>query len=73
MKINDILVEAGGIFFTHLLNSGLVDELHLFNSNIKIGDKGKQFIINDQLENYNFSEVMRKKIKNDVYQYLKIN
>ncbi len=73
LKINDILVEAGGIFFTNLLNSRLVDELHLFNSNIKIGDKGKPFIINNQLENYSFNQVMRKKFKNDIYQYLKIN
>ena len=73
LKINDILVEAGGIFFTNLLNKSLVDELHLFTSEIKIGDKGKQFIVNSQLEDYNFSEVMRKKFRNDVYKYLKIN
>ena len=72
LKINDILVEAGGIFFTNLLNNRLVDELHLFNSDIKIGYKGKQFIINSQLENYNFNEVMRKRFKNDIYQYLKV-
>ena len=73
LKINDILVEAGGIFFTNLLNNRLVDELHLFNSDIKIGNKGKQFIINDQLKNYNFSEIKRTKFKNDIYQYLKVN
>ena len=73
LKINDILVEAGGIFFTNLLNSRLVDELHLFKSSIKIGDKGKPFIINNQLENYSFNQVLRKKFKNDIYQYLKIN
>ena len=73
LKINDILVEAGGIFFTNLLNKSLVDELHLFTSEIKIGDKGKQFIVNNQLEDYNFSEVMRKKFRNDIYRYLKIN
>ena len=73
LKINDILVEAGGIFFTNLWNSRLVDELHLFNSNIKIGDKGKPFIINNQLEDYSFNQVMRKKFKNDIYRYLKIN
>ena len=73
LKINDILVEAGGIFFTNLLNSKLVDELHLFNSDFNIGSGGKHFIINNQLENYNFNEVMRKKFKNDIYQYMKIN
>ena len=72
LKINDILVEAGGVFFTNLLNRRLVNELHLFNSDIKIGDKGKPFIIDRQLEDYNFNEVMKKKFKNDIYQYLKI-
>ena len=30
LKINDILVEAGGIFLSNLLKNDLVDEIHLF-------------------------------------------
>jgi riboflavin biosynthesis pyrimidine reductase len=73
LKINDILIEAGGIFFTNLLKSRLVDELHLFNSDINIGYKGKPFIVNNKLENYDFDQIMEKKFDNDTYQYLKFN
>ena len=39
LKINDIFVEAGGIFFTNLINNKLVNELHLFKSK-KILERG---------------------------------
>ena len=37
LKISDVLVEAGGIFFTNLLKDKLVDEIHLFRSSFNIG------------------------------------
>lgn len=72
LKINDILVEAGGIFFGNLLKDKLVDELHLFKTNIKIGNNGKPLIKNKKLEDLIFTEVLSKKFGNDLYQQLKI-
>ena len=40
LKISDVLVEAGGIFFTNLLKDNLVDEFHLFRTNFNIGKSG---------------------------------
>ena len=37
LKISDILVEAGGIYFTNLIKDNLVDEFHLFRANFNIG------------------------------------
>ena len=45
LKIADILVEAGGVFFTDLLKNKLVDEIHLFKSKKIIGDNGKPAIL----------------------------
>ena len=70
LKINDILVEAGGIFFTNLLSQKLVDEIHLFTAPFNIGDKGKPMIINKKMKNLNFEEIDNKKFGKDVYQHL---
>tara|TARA_Y100000590_G_scaffold145332_1_gene167106 strand:- start:84 stop:1172 length:1089 start_codon:yes stop_codon:yes gene_type:complete len=73
LKINDILVEAGGIFFTNLLKLKLVDEIHLFKSSINIGNNGKPLIIGKKIEDLKYKEVSKKKFGNDIYHYFKIN
>ena len=73
LKINDILVEAGGILFTNLLKDNLVDELHLFQSSIKIGKTGIPIILDKKIEDLEIKQVSIKKIRNDVYQHLKFN
>ena len=40
LKISDIMVEAGGVFFADLIKNKLVDEIHLFKAPIIIGEKG---------------------------------
>jgi len=73
LKINDILVEAGGILFTNLLKDNLVDELHLFQSSIKIGKTGIPVILDKKIKDLKIKQVSIKKIRNDVYQHLKLN
>ena len=51
LKINDVLVEAGGIFLTNLLKNKLVDELHLFKSQVIIGENGIPVIEGNNLKN----------------------
>ena len=72
MKINDVFVEAGGIFFTKLLKENLVDEFHVFKTNKIIGNKGKPLIINKTINDLKYKEIKTKKFKNDIYQQLKI-
>ena len=69
LNINDILVEAGGIFFTKLLKQGLVDEVHLFKSRVFIGQYGKPMIINKNLEDFPLKKITKKKIGKDVYHH----
>ena len=71
LKINDVLVEAGGIFFTNLLKLNLVDEIHIFKASFNIGKKGKPAIIGKYIEDFKYKEVITKKFGNDVYRYLK--
>ena len=73
LKINDVFVEAGGIFFTDLLKNNLVDDLHLFKSQKIIGLKGKPFIINQKISDLTLKEISRIKFGNDIYHHLKIN
>ena len=40
LKISDLFVEAGGVFFANLIKNNLVDEIHLFRAPIIIGEKG---------------------------------
>ena len=72
LKFNNILVEGGGILFTNLLKNNLVDELHLFQSSIKIGNNGKPAILNSKIEDLKTKLIIMKKFKKDVYQQLKI-
>ena len=72
LKINDVFVEAGGIFFTNLLKAKLVDELHLFKSQKLIGNKGKPAIVNKKICDLKTQEISRTNFGNDIYQHLKI-
>ena len=73
LKISDLLVEAGGIFFTELLNKNLVDEIHLFKSKIIIGKHGKPAIVGKKLSQLNLSLNERKKFKDDIYTNYQVN
>ena len=73
LKISDLLVEAGGIFFTELLNNNLVDEIHLFKSKIIIGKHGKPAIVGKKLSQLNLSLNERKKFKDDIYKNYQVN
>lgn len=72
LKIKDVFVEAGGVFFTDLLNNNLVDELHLFKSQKFIGHKGRPVLINKGILDLNSKEITSTNFGNDVYQHLKI-
>ena len=67
LNIADILVEAGGILFTDLIKNKLVDEIHLFKSNIIIGENGKPAILKKKFKNLNLSINETKKFKEDKY------
>ena len=56
-----------------LLKDNLVDELHLFQSSIKIGKTGIPVILDKKIEDLEIKQVSIKKIRNDVYQHLKLN
>ena len=60
LRIRDILVEAGGIFFTNLLNDKLVDEIHLFIARFDIGKKGKPMLINKKFNQLNLFQFRHK-------------
>ena len=72
LNIADILVEAGGVFFTNLLKNNLVDEIHLFKSKILIGENGKPAIIGKKFKNLNLLVNERKNFKNDKYYNYKV-
>ncbi len=67
LKISDILVEAGGILFTDLLKNHLVDEVHIFKSQINIGQNGKPAIWGKKINDLKLSLQETKKFKNDRY------
>ena len=67
LKISDVLVEAGGIFFTDLIKNNLVDELHIFKSKKVIGESGKPAIVGTKLKDLNLSLIKKRKFKNDIY------
>ncbi len=51
LKISDLLVEAGGVLFADLIKNKLVDELHLFKSQVIIGENGIPVIEGNNLKN----------------------
>ena len=68
ININNILVEAGGVFFTELLKNNLVDELHLFKAPFNIGKYGKSMIIGKNFNDLDLKEITKKKFGKDIYQ-----
>ena len=50
LKISDLFVEAGGVFFANLIKNNLVDEIHLFRAPIIIGEKGIPVIKGNNLK-----------------------
>ena len=72
LRINDILIEAGGIFFSNLIKNKLVDEIHLFRSDKIIGKKGRPLLLNKSINELKTEEISRKKFDNDIYHHLKI-
>ena len=67
LKILDILVEAGGIFFTDLIKNNLVNEVHIFQSNKLIGSTGKPLLINKKFDQINKRIVQKRKFNSDYY------
>ncbi len=72
LKISDILVEAGGIFFTNLIKNKLVDEIHIFKSKIIIGHNGKAAILEKKIKDLKLSLNEIKKFKDDKYYNYKV-
>ncbi len=67
LKISDILVEAGGILFTDLINNKLIDEIHIFKSKKVIGKKGKPAIWGKKINDLKLSLKETKNFKSDTY------
>ena len=67
LKISDLLVEAGGIFFSNLIYERLVDEIHLFQAEFDIGKKGIPMLINKKISDLDLMLIKKKKITNNYY------
>tara|TARA_Y100001970_G_scaffold44372_1_gene55379 strand:+ start:4022 stop:5104 length:1083 start_codon:yes stop_codon:yes gene_type:complete len=67
LKFSDLLVEAGGIFFSRLLKNNLVNEVHVFKTNFTIGPKGKSFILNGNFANIKKKLIEKKKFDDNYY------
>ena len=67
LKISDLMVEAGGVFFANLIKNKLVDEIHLFKSPILIGEKGVPVIKGDELNNINKKLLETNKFDDNLY------
>ena len=69
LKINNILVESGGLLFSNLIKDKLPDELHLFTAPLVIGSSGKPMIIGKKIEELKLKEIINKKYGKDIYQF----
>ena len=67
LQIRDILVEAGGVLFTQLIKTSLIDELHIFRAPIKIGNHGIPLIIGKSINDLNITKISKKRFGNDQY------
>ena len=67
LQIRDILVEAGGVLFTQLIKTSLIDELHIFRAPIKIGNHGIPLIIGKSINDLNLKKISKKRFGNDQY------
>ena len=72
ININNILVEAGGIFLSNLLADKLVDELHVFQAKFNIGKLGKPMIIGKKIEDLKLKEITKKYFGKDVYRLFSV-
>ena len=70
LKINNIMVEAGGIFFTKLLENKLIDEIHIFKAPFNIGKTGKPMIIDKKITDLPIKEISKNNFGKDVYHQL---
>ena len=73
LKISDLFVEAGGIFFANLLKNNLVDEIHLFRAPIIIGEKGIPVIEGNTLKNIKKKLIETIKFEDNLYSKYKVN
>lgn len=69
LKINNILVESGGLLFSNLIKDRLLDEIHLFTAPFVIGSAGKPLIIGKKIEELKLKEIINKKYGKDIYQF----
>ena len=69
LNINNVLVEAGGKFFTKLLQKKLIDELHIFKAPFNIGSSGKPMILGKKIHELSLKEIAKKSFGKDVYHY----
>ena len=69
LKINNILVESGGLLFSNLIKDKLLDEIHLFTAPFVIGSAGKPMIIGKKIEELKLKEIINKKYGKDIYQF----
>ena len=72
LKISDLMVEAGGIFFADLIKNNLIDEIHLFKAPIIIGKKGIPVISGNDLKNIKKKLLETIKFDDNLYQKYKI-
>ena len=72
LKISDVMVEAGGIFFANLIKSKLVDEIHLFKAPILIGEKGIPVIKGTKLDSIKKKLIETIKFNDNLYSKFEI-
>ena len=69
LNINNILVEAGGLFFTNLIKFKMIDELHLFTAPFKIGTKGIPMMYKYKISDLKLKEIKKFFFGKDLYQF----
>ena len=67
LKISDLMVEAGGVFFTDLIKNNLVDEIHIFQASFIIGANGIPVIKGIDLKKIRKKLLETKKFDKDQY------
>ena len=67
LEIRDILIEAGVILFTQLINNNLFDEIHIFKAPFNIGNQGIPMINGKFINKSKLFHIYKKKFGNDEY------
>ena len=67
LKISDLMVEAGGVFFTDLIKNNLVDEMHIFKAPFTIGTNGIPVVKGIELKKIRKKLLETKKFDKDTY------